>query len=167
MPAGRSVGAGVGSCPPQQDAAQSLARPLTSRGGGEMLCKIVFYDCKIFELNSPPSPRQTNHFFFTVLGIRDILVRIRMRILGSVPLTDGSGCVSGMPKNIRILRIRIRMRIRYTGKKSYRSYKQKKSRFFLLFLLDDGWIWSRIWIRRYLLLTDPDPQQCFLYSIKR
>ncbi len=30
-----------------------------------------------------------------VLVIRDILVRIR--ILGSVPLTNGSGCESGMP----------------------------------------------------------------------
>ncbi len=32
----------------------------------------------------------------------DILVRIRMqiRILGSVPLSNGSGCGSGRPKNI-------------------------------------------------------------------
>ncbi len=38
---------------------------------------------------------------YAVLGIRDILVRIR--IPGTVPLTNGSG----RPKNIRILRIRI------------------------------------------------------------
>jgi len=41
-----------------------------------------------------------------VLGIRDILVRIR--IPGSVPLTNGSG--SKRAKNIRFLRIRIRIR---------------------------------------------------------
>jgi hypothetical protein len=34
------------------------------------------------------------------LGIRDILVRIR--ILGVVALTHGSGCGFGRPKNIRI-----------------------------------------------------------------
>jgi hypothetical protein len=30
-----------------------------------------------------------------VFQIRDILVRMRMQILGSVPLTYGSGCGSG------------------------------------------------------------------------
>ncbi len=64
-----------------------------------------------------------------VLWIRDI------RILGSVPLSNGSGCGSGRPKKIRILRIR--MRILNTGKKSWGSHKTVKSRFFLLFLLDD------------------------------
>ncbi len=65
-----------------------------------------------------------------VLWIRDILVRIRMRILGSVPLPNGylcltdpdpdpwhwsvlvtnrSGYGSRRPKNIRVLRIRIRI----------------------------------------------------------
>jgi hypothetical protein len=64
-----------------------------------------------------------------VLGIRDILVRIRMRIrnLWSVPLTNGSGCVSGMPQNIRILRIRIRN----TGKKSYINHKTEEIMVFL------------------------------------
>jgi hypothetical protein len=40
-----------------------------------------------------------------LLGIRDILVRTRMRIriLGSVPLTKGSGCGSGRPENIYII----------------------------------------------------------------
>ncbi len=43
-----------------------------------------------------------------MLGICDILVRIQMRsrILGSIPLIIESGCGSGMPKNIWILRIR-------------------------------------------------------------
>jgi hypothetical protein len=49
-----------------------------------------------------------------VLRIRDILVptdpdadpELRIRILGSVPLTNGSGCGSVRAKNIRILRIR-------------------------------------------------------------
>ncbi len=66
----------------------------------------------------PPScepPASTRYIFprsRAVLGMRDILVRIRMRtrILGSIPLTNGSGCGSGRPKNIRI-----RMRIRNTG----------------------------------------------------
>ncbi len=43
----------------------------------------------------------------TSVGDRDILVRIR--ILGSLPLTNGSGCGSRRPKNIRIPRIRIQM----------------------------------------------------------
>ncbi len=39
-----------------------------------------------------------------MLGISDILVRIQMRIriLGSVSLTNGSECGSGSPQNIRI-----------------------------------------------------------------
>ncbi len=41
------------------------------------------------------------------LWIRDILVQIR--IPGSVLVTDGSGCGSGRPENIRILRIKIRI----------------------------------------------------------
>ncbi len=85
-----------------------------------------------------------------LLGIRDILVRIRMRIriLGSVPVTNGSG----MPKNIRI---RVRMRIRNTVHLHHSSKikslkevtKQYKSRFFLLSFLDDEGIRSLIGIR--------------------
>jgi hypothetical protein len=38
-----------------------------------------------------------------------VMIRMRIRILGSVPLTNGSGRGSGRPKNIRIwMRIRIR-----------------------------------------------------------
>ncbi len=51
-----------------------------------------------------------------VLWNRDILLRIR--ILGSVRLSNGSGCGSGRSKNIRIIRIQIQMRIRNSGKKS-------------------------------------------------
>ncbi len=41
---------------------------------------------------------------YQVLWISDILVRIRVRIqiLGSVPLTNGSVCGYGRPKNLRI-----------------------------------------------------------------
>ncbi len=39
------------------------------------------------------------YYFSLVLWIRDILVRIR--ILGSLPLSNGSGCGSGRAKNIR------------------------------------------------------------------
>jgi hypothetical protein len=55
------------------------------------------------------------------MGIREILVRIR--ILASVPLTD----VSGMLKNIRIRKIRIRN----NGKKSWRSHKTEEIKVFL------------------------------------
>jgi hypothetical protein len=46
--------------------------------------------------------------FVPVMRIRDIWVRTRtrIRIVRSVPLTNGSGCGSGRPNNIRILRIR-------------------------------------------------------------
>ncbi len=55
----------------------------------------------------------TLSYFTAVLGIRHVLVRVR--ILGSVTLTIGPGCGSGRAKKIRILWIRIRMRIRNTG----------------------------------------------------
>jgi hypothetical protein len=43
-----------------------------------------------------------NSNYLSVLGIRDILVRIRMRILGSVLMANRSGCGSGRTKNIRM-----------------------------------------------------------------
>jgi hypothetical protein len=113
-----------------------------------------------------------------VLGIRDILIRIRMRIriLESVPLTKVSGRGSRKPENIRILRIRSRMRIRGLVKNHKEVTKQKKSRFFLLILLDDGRIRIRIrtcgernrmqiWeAQKHMDPTDqdadPDPQYC-------
>ncbi len=54
-----------------------------------------------------------------MLGIRDILARIR--ILKTGPLTNGSGCGSGKPKNIRIW---IWMRIRNTG--TFTSFFKEK-----------------------------------------
>jgi hypothetical protein len=86
---------------------------------------------------------------------------------GSVTLWYGSGCGSGIPKNIRILRIL------NTGKKSYINHKQKKLWVFLQFLLDDGRIrslsrirtcdqWIRMRIREAQKHTDPDPQHCYL-----
>jgi hypothetical protein len=39
-----------------------------------------------------------NYQYLAVLVIRDILVRILIQILGSVPLTNRSGCGSGRPK---------------------------------------------------------------------
>jgi hypothetical protein len=67
--------------------------------------------------------------FNAVLWIRDILVRIRMRIrnLGSVPLSNGCGSVR--PKTILI--VYIRMRIRNTDKNS--KSQQLKTRFLLFF----------------------------------
>ena len=90
------------------------------------------------------SPK-THHFYCTVskealsrirnilMLIRNILVRIQ--ILRSLPLTNGSG--SGSPNNIRILRILIlmRSRIRYTGT----LHSHNSSQF-----LDTGRIRSRI-----------------------
>jgi hypothetical protein len=47
---------------------------------------------------------------------------------GSVPLTNGSGCGSGRPKNIWILWIRIRLRIRIRNTCTFKSsFKDKKS----------------------------------------
>ncbi len=64
---------------------------------------------------SPQPQLHVKNVWKAELRIRHILVRIRMRILG--PLTNGSGCESGRPKNIRI---------RNTG--SYLSFfKDKKS----------------------------------------
>ncbi len=77
--------------------------------------------------------------FTIVLGIRSILVRIlvriRMRILilGSVPLTNRYWCGSGMHKNIPY------ESGSETLVKSHKAVtKYKQSRFFLVFLLDDG-----------------------------
>ncbi len=42
-------------------------------------------------LNLNNNPKSKLLLYLSVLGIRDILVRIRMRIPGSVPLTNGSG----------------------------------------------------------------------------
>jgi hypothetical protein len=53
----------------------------------------------------PPQPKlHGKNVCKAVLRIRDILVRIRIRIriIGSVFLTNGSGCGSGRPKNMRI-----------------------------------------------------------------
>jgi hypothetical protein len=65
-----------------------------------------------------------------------ILVRIPMRI-----------------RDAQIIRI-LRIRIRNTGKKSLKSPKQKKSRFFLRFLLDDGRIRILSWIQSRVLTYD-------------
>jgi hypothetical protein len=67
---------------------------------------------------------QRDEVLVAMLGIRDILVRTRMRIriLGSVPLTNGSGCGSGRPENIRIIRIRIQNTGAFTS-----FFKDKKS----------------------------------------
>jgi hypothetical protein len=47
---------------------------------------------------------------------------VRIRILGTAPLTNESGCGSGRPKNIRILRIRIQNTNTFTA-----FFKDKKS----------------------------------------
>ncbi len=97
-------------------------------------------------VNSSPRLARNN----AVLSIYDILVRIRMliRILCSVALTNGSG----RPKNIRI---RIRKTASFFKNKSHKEVpKQWKSRFFLLLLLDDGRIRSQSRIRRRFRTCD-------------
>jgi hypothetical protein len=92
----------------------------------------------------------TLSYFKAVLGIRHVLVRIR--ILGSITLTNGPGCGSGRAKKNTDPMDPVRMRIRNIGtftsffkdKKSKRSYKTEEIKVFLLFLLDDGRIRSRI-----------------------
>jgi len=63
-----------------------------------------------------------------------VRIRMRMRILGSVPLTNASWCLSRMAK------------IRGSGtliKSIIEGTKQNKSKFFLLVLFDYRWIRSR------------------------
>jgi hypothetical protein len=80
---------------------------------------------------------------FQCFWIRDILVRIRIRIriLGSVPLSNGSG----RPKNIRI-------RIRNTSKKLERSHKTVEIKAFLTVF---AWWWKDPEPDPYLWLVDP------------
>ncbi len=76
----------------------------------------------IFRIRPFHQDKRKSPNFLAVLLMRDIFFRIR--ILGSVPLTKGSG--SGRPKNIRILRIWIR--IRNTG--TFTSFKDKRPGYF-------------------------------------
>jgi hypothetical protein len=76
--------------------------------------------------------KPSNIYFYSVLRIRDILVRIWRRILRSEPLTNGFGCGSGRHKpphkDIRILLIHIRVRVRNTVHLHHSSkIKSKKS----------------------------------------
>jgi hypothetical protein len=85
----------------------------------------------------------------SVLGIRIIWARIRMRIwiLGSVPLTNGSGCgfAPGGPKAFGSgLKTLVHLHHSSKIQNQKEVIKHQKSRFFFLFLLDNG----RIWIRR-------------------
>ncbi len=89
-----------------------------------------------------PQPCQRSASFWAALGIREILVKIR--ILGSVPLTNGSGCRSGMPKTYGSYRSGSGCGSGTLVKSHKEVTNHKRSRFFLLFLLDDGMIWSRI-----------------------
>jgi hypothetical protein len=82
--------------PPAWTTAGEISRPGTST-------------CHITHIRTIPITREILRTAFksfcdcplsAVLGIRNILVRIRMRILGSVPLTNGSGCGSGRPKTL-------------------------------------------------------------------
>jgi hypothetical protein len=85
-----------------------------------------------------------------MLGIRDIFVRIR--ILGFVPLTNGSGCGSGRPKNIWI---RIRWRIRTTGTFVHYSAKIKSHN---KKLQNSG---NKGFLRYYFCLMTEGPGACF------
>jgi len=53
--------------------------------------------------------------FLAVLRIRDILVQMRIRILRSVPLTNGYGCGTRRAKNIR-MRIRNFVHLHHSSK---------------------------------------------------
>jgi hypothetical protein len=74
--------------------------------------------------------------------IRDILVGIRIQILESVPLTNGFECESGRPKNMEHTLVHLHHSSKI--KSHIEVTKQQKLRFFLLFLLDDERIRSRI-----------------------
>ncbi len=94
-----------------------------------------------------------------VLRIHEILVTIRIRIRGSIPLTNESGFGSGSGGRILLFSsLTFKMSTKYyfyyflkvhlhdfSKIKSHKEVtKQKESRFFLLFLLDDRRIRSRI-----------------------
>ncbi len=97
----------------------------------------------------------------SVLRIRDILVRIRMRILGSVPLANGSGCGSGGPKK----HTRSRKTGTFTHSSKIKSPETVEINVFLTILLNDkkdpdlGSVLVTIRIRDAQKHTDPDPQQ--------
>ncbi len=101
-----------------------------------------------------------NHNLLSVFRVRDILVRIR--ILGSVPLTSGSHCDPALfVKDLQDANKKYFFSCKFecfflfedtftsffeNKNKSHKEVtKQKKSRFFFIFLLVDGRV--RIWIR--------------------
>jgi hypothetical protein len=92
----------------------------------------------------------TGIILISVLGIRDILVRIR--ILGSVPLTNASVFRMQIwkaqkhtdPMDLDVDSQRWSFTSFFKDKKSQRSYKTVEIKVFLLFLLDDGRIRSQI-----------------------
>jgi hypothetical protein len=92
--------------------------------------------------------------YFPVLQIHDILVWIRIRIRGSMPLTNGSGSGSCFffrheprQKFFCLLLFEGTFTSFFKDKKSKRSHKIVGIKVFLLFLLDDRRIWIRLRIR--------------------
>ncbi len=70
------------------------AHLLRTEGRGASLLRLrnfFYFLCRIAEVVILWDSHPTLPPFAAVLGIRDILVRIRIRIRGSVPLTNGSG----------------------------------------------------------------------------
>ncbi len=85
-----------------------------------------------------------------VLRICDILVRMRIRIQGSVPLTNRSSswsCYFHQWLSRRQQKIKnfsklfclllLKLQLHFSKKKSHKEVTKQKSRFFILFLLDD------------------------------
>ena len=92
---------------------------------------------------------KTNALSLEVLRIRDMLVRIhmRMRILGSVPLTNGSECGSGRPNNAGTF---ISF---FKDKKVIKKSQNSRNQGFLTIF---AWWWKDL--EPYLWLTNPDAE---------
>ncbi len=107
----------------------------------------------------PPSPSSLTHFY-PVLRIRDILVRIRMRILilGSVPLTNGSGSGS-----VTLVHLHHSSKIKKVIKKSQNSRNQDFSYYFCLMWKEDQKAGSGA---ESVLVTNGSGSATLLISIK-
>jgi hypothetical protein len=107
-----------------------------------------------------------------MVRIRGILVRIlmRMRILGPVLLTNGSGCGSGSPKTYGSLEsgsgILVHLHHSSKKKKIIIESENNSNQGFLTFF---AWWWKNPDTDSYLWLTDPDmdpggPNTCGSYG---
>jgi hypothetical protein len=103
-----------------------------------------------------------------VLRIHDIMVWIRIRILGSMPLTNGSGFGSvidlqGVKKLffcLYFLKVHLHNFSRQKVKKKSQNNRNQGFSYYFFLLIEGSGFGSR----RPKTQTDPDPQHCLLHS---